>query len=121
VKRLLKLSLASGVAAAFLTFAASTANAAGLIDTSQLQKAFQTAPSVDKAEVQNAISAIKARNYPAAMTSLGKVAGSTKLTPEQTSAVRNTANQIKSEQVVEAQRLLGGGAWTNKMNQGFKP
>src|SRR5262249_1492437 len=118
MKGLLKLSLASGVLAAFLAFAGSTANAAGLIDTSQLQKAFQAAPSVDKTEGQNAISAIKARNYSAAMTSLGKVAGSTKLTPEQTSAVRNTANQVKSEQVVEAQRSLGGGAWTNQMNQG---
>jgi hypothetical protein len=118
MKKLLILLTTAAAGAAFLLFAGSPTSG-GAIDTSTLQKAFQSASSVDKTEVQNAISAIKSHDYPGAMASLGKVASSPNLTPEQKSAVQNTASEVKANGLGGAQQAIGGGGdLTNQAGQG---
>lgn len=109
------------IAAAGVVFlgVAGAATSGGAIDTSTLQKAFQSASSVDKAQVQQAISAIQKHDYPGAMASLGKLTSSGNLTPEQKSAVQDTANQVKANQLGAAQQGMGGGGdLTNRAGQG---
>ena len=88
----------------------------GSIDTSRVQSAFQNAPPVDKAEVQNAIAAVKARDYSTAMASLQKVVTSANITPEQKSAVQDLVNQVRTKGLGGA--MGGTGQLTNQMNQG---
>lgn len=127
MKKLLASLLPAVAALAFLMMAASSAS--GAIDTSSLVKAFQNASPADKAEVQNALTALQSHDYPGAMTSLGKLASNPNLTSTQKSAVQDTLKQAKNEQMGAAQGAIGGGAGNltnqapqdmDKATEGFK-
>src|SRR5690242_8283994 len=113
MKKLLTSLLATVAAIAFLGFPGAPASG-GTIDTSVLQKAFQKASSVDKAEVQKVLSAINSHDYRGAMSSLGKLASSENLTSDQKNAVQDTLGQLKTEQLKGIENSLGGGDSTNK-------
>ncbi len=80
---------------------------AAALDTSKLQSAFQSAPAVDKTEVQNAITAVKSQDYSGALASLQKVASDTNLTPEQKAAVDDFIGQVKAKGAELAKKALG--------------
>ena len=67
------------------------------IDISKLESAFQTASAVDKAEVDKAITAVKAGDFSGALASLQKAAASVNLTPEQKSSIEDLITQLKSK------------------------
>jgi len=91
----------------------------GSIDTSKVQSAFQSAPPMDKAEVQNAISELKAGNYPGALASLQKVATTANLTPEQKEAVQDLMGQVKNKGLGLGHKAMGGGGdETNQIGHG---
>jgi hypothetical protein len=69
----------------------------GGVDTAKVESAFQTASAVDKAEVQTAISAVKAGDYSSALASLQKAVANVKLTPEQKSALEDLINQVTAK------------------------
>ncbi len=95
------------------------ASTAQTLDTSKLQTAFQTAPEVDKAQVQQAIEAVKAKNYQGALASLQKVATTANLTPEQKSAVQDLMDQIKAKGMALGKTMTGmGAAATNQAAEG---
>jgi hypothetical protein len=89
----------------------------GSIDTSKVQSAFQNAPTVDKTEVQNALSELKAKDYTGALASLKKVATSANLTPEQKDSVKDLVNQVQTKSLGLG-KAMGGGGDTNQMGQG---
>jgi hypothetical protein len=122
MKKLLILLVTIVAGIAFLECAVSGASG-GTINTSALQKAFKNASPADKAEVQKAISAIKSQDYPAAMTSLGKVASSTNLTSAQKSAVQKTMSQVKTNELGGVQKTIGGAGnvTTQDLNKAVKP
>ena len=97
-KLLLAITLIAGVALLSLT----GCSQGGGLDTAKVQSAFQTASAVDKAEVEKAISAVKASDYSGALASLQKAAASVTLTPEQKSAIDDLIGQVKTK--------LGGAA-----------
>jgi len=115
MKRLLLSSFAAMAGLALLGLAGCS-KSGGNIDTSRVQSAFQNAPPVDKAEVQNAIAAVKASDYPTALASLQKVVTSANITPEQKSAVQDLVSQVKTKGLGGA--MGGTGQLTNQMNQG---
>lgn len=67
------------------------------IDVSKLQNAFSSANAPAKAEVDKAITAIKAGEYSQALSSLGAAAKEAKLTPEQQAAINDVVGQVKAK------------------------
>src|SRR2546426_3518153 len=69
----------------------------GGVNTGKLESSFQTAEPAAKSDVDKAVSAIKARNYSDAMTTLQRVASKAKLTPEQQQAIKDTIAAIQKQ------------------------
>ena len=69
----------------------------GGIDTSKVEGAFQLASSVDKAEVEKAISAVNSGDPAGALASLQKAAASIKLTEEQKRSVQDRIDEIQGK------------------------
>lgn len=69
----------------------------GGIDTTKVQSAFQTASTVDKAEVEKAITAIKAGDFAAALASLQKAVASANVTAEQKSSLQDLINEVQAK------------------------
>jgi hypothetical protein len=114
-KKWLVLSLIASTGIALLGFAGCS-KGGGSIDTSKVQSAFENAPPVDKAEAQNAITAVKSQDYAGALASCKKVVTSANLTPEQKSAVQDLMGQIKSKGLGLGQSAVGGaGEMTNQV------
>ena len=67
------------------------------VNTADLQKSFQTADPATRSNVDKAVDAIKAGNYPEATTFLQKAAAQAKLTPEQRQAVQDVMTQIQKQ------------------------
>jgi hypothetical protein len=67
------------------------------IDTSKVQSAFAAASPVDKAEVEQALTAVKAGDYAGALTSLKAAAASVKLTPEQQQSLKDLVAQVQTK------------------------
>ena len=65
------------------------------VDTSNLDKSFQSAPAPQRSDADKAISAIKAGNYSDAMASLQNLAKQVDLTPEQKQAVKDVIQEIQ--------------------------
>ena len=72
-------------------------NKEGGVDTAKVESAFQTASAVDKADVQTAVSAVKAGDYSGGLASLQKAVANVNLTPEQKSALEDLINQVKAK------------------------
>ncbi|HEX2972287.1 MAG TPA: hypothetical protein VHP11_08130 [Tepidisphaeraceae bacterium] len=69
----------------------------GGIDTSKLQSAFSGAEVPAKAEVQKAITAIKAGEWTQALTALREAAKEARLTPEQQAAIKDVLQQVQTK------------------------
>ena len=67
------------------------------IDTSKVESAFQAVSQADKAELQNALTAIKSGDYAGALASLKKAAATAKLTPEQQQSLKDLVVQVQSK------------------------
>jgi hypothetical protein len=87
------------------------------IDTAKVESAFAAVKQADKAELQNALTAIKAGNYKDALTSLQKAAAGVKLTPEQQQSLKDLMAQVQAklsgaakEAVDSATKAVKGGA-----------
>lgn len=88
----------------------------GGIDTAKVQSAFQTASTVDKAEVDKAITAIKAGDFAGALPSLQKAVASAKLTEEQKSALQDLINEVQAKLSEAAKKAVDGA--TKAMKEG---
>ena len=67
------------------------------VDTSKAESAFQTAGEAEKGELEKAISALKAGDYPGAAANLQKLAASAKLTPEQKTVLEDLIKQVQTK------------------------
>jgi hypothetical protein len=74
-----------------------------------VQSAFSSAPTVEKADVDAAVSAVKSGNYQDALASLKKVAANAKLTPEQQTAMQDLMTQIQAK-IADAAKQAGDSA-----------
>ncbi len=79
------------------------------VDTSKLEKNFQSADTKTQTQVNQAVDAIKNADYAGAMTKLQSVASQAKLTPEQQQAVKDTLEQLKTK-ALEATKKATEGA-----------
>ena len=79
------------------------------VDTSKVQSAFSSAPAVDKADVDAAVSAVKAGNYSGALASLQKAAANAKLTADQKAAIQDLISQIQAK-LADAAKQAGDAA-----------
>jgi hypothetical protein len=69
----------------------------GGVDTAKVESTFQTAGQVDKAEVDKAVTCIKAGDYSGGLASLQKAAANVKLTPEQQQALKDLISQVQTK------------------------
>lgn len=67
------------------------------VDTSKVQAAFQPVVEADKADVDQAISSIKAGDYAGALASLEKAVANVKITPEQKAALQDLITQVQNK------------------------
>ncbi len=79
----------------------------GSVDTAKVQSAFQSASTVDRAEVDKAVTAIKAGDYAGALASLQKAAASVQLTPEQKSSLQELISQVQAKITELAKKAVG--------------
>lgn len=96
-KLLLTVSIIAGLAVFGLTGCSKTETGTTTIDTAKVQSAFSTASAVDKAEVEKAITAVKAGDYATALTSLKQAAASVNLTPEQQQSLKDLLAQVQTK------------------------
>jgi len=97
-KLLLTLTTIASLSLLSLTGCDSGGSGSGtVIDTSKLQSAFSAASAVDKAEIEKAITSVKAGDYASALTSLNAAASNVKLTPEQQQAIKDLVAQVQSK------------------------
>src|SRR5579872_1341574 len=96
MKNTFKIMWTATLAIVFLGAAGCSKNGSE-VNTARLQSAFQNSPPVDRTEVQNAITAVKAGNYSDALASAQKVATSVNLTPEQKSAIQDFIGQMRTK------------------------
>lgn len=74
-------------------------------DTTPVEAAFSTVATVEKAEVQRALNALKAGDYPAATAALKQAAASVRLTPAQQRALKDLQAQVEARLAADASRL----------------
>jgi ribosomal protein L22 len=67
------------------------------IDTSKLQSAFSSTTAPAKADIDKAITAIKAGEYSQALSYLGTAAKEAKLTPDQKDAIKDVLAQVQAK------------------------
>lgn len=99
-------ALVAGVA---LTLCGCSKTESGL-DTTKVQAAFSTVPQADQAELQAALTALKAGDYSGALASLQKAAASVKLTPEQKTALEDLLAQVKTRVGAAVQQVTTNAA-----------
>jgi outer membrane protein assembly factor BamD (BamD/ComL family) len=79
------------------------------VDTGKLESSFQSAEPANKSGADKAVTAIKAGNYPQALTELQQLAKKAKLTPEQQQAIKDVIAQVQ-KQVSEMANKAAGDA-----------
>lgn len=65
------------------------------IDTTPLQNSFKSAPAAAQTSADKVVAAVKAKDYPGALTELQTLATNAKLTPEQQQAVKDVMAQVQ--------------------------
>ena len=90
-----------------LLFAAAGCSKQGGVDTSPIEKSFQSADAAVKSNADKAVSAIKARDYSGAMTELQKLGSQAKLTPDQQQAVKDALAQVQKVLAEAANKAAG--------------
>jgi outer membrane protein assembly factor BamD (BamD/ComL family) len=77
------------------------------VDTSQVEKSFQSAERGTRSGVDKAVAEIKAGNYAGALTELKSVASKAKLTPEQKQAINDLIAQVQQQLSGTANKAAG--------------
>ena len=77
------------------------------VDTSKLEKSFQSAEPAQKSSVDKAVDAIKAGDYASAMTQLQTAAKKAKLTPEQQQAINDVLAQLQKQMSETVNKAAG--------------
>jgi tRNA C32,U32 (ribose-2'-O)-methylase TrmJ len=77
------------------------------VNTSNLQSSFKSADAATQGDVDKVISAIKAGNYPEAMTDLQRLAAKAKLTAEQQQAIKDVMTQVQQQMTEAANKAAG--------------
>lgn len=90
-----------------LAVALSACGSKSSVDTSKLEKSFQSAEPAQRSNADKAVSAIKAGNYAEAMTDLQKLAAQAKLTPEQQQAIKDVMAQVQKQMSAMATKAAG--------------
>jgi hypothetical protein len=108
-------TLAAVIAATFAMTGCS--KKAGTVDTTPLEKNFQSADPATKSTVDKAVSDIQASNYSGALADLKTLADNAKLTPEQQQAVKDVAAQVEQAFANTAAKAQGQA---NKSMDGMK-
>jgi hypothetical protein len=67
------------------------------IETGQVEHSFQNAAGIERGLIQQALSAIRTKNYPLALESLNKLAQSPRLTPTQQESLRDLILQVEEK------------------------
>lgn len=67
------------------------------IETGQVEHSFQNAADTERSLIQQALSAIRTRNYSSALESLNKLAQSPRLTPTQQESLRDLILQVEEK------------------------
>ena len=65
------------------------------VDTTPVEKSFQSAEPTTKSAADKAVASIKAGDYSSAMADLQKLASNVKLTPEQKQAIQDVLGQVQ--------------------------
>ncbi|NLH75130.1 MAG: hypothetical protein GX456_18950 [Verrucomicrobia bacterium] len=84
------------------------------IETGQVEHSFQNAADVERSLIQQALSEIRANNYPAVLESLNKLAQSPRLTPTQQESLRDLMLQLE-------ERVHESGTGQTGSNEGISP
>ena len=77
------------------------------VDTTPLETNFKTAEPATQSSADKAVAAIKASDYPAALSELGTLAKNAKLTPEQKQAVNDVLAQVQKAIADSASKAAG--------------
>ena len=77
------------------------------IDTSKLEQSFQASEPAAKQNVQGVVQAVEKQDYASATASLQKLAGQTKLTPDQQEAIKDVLEQVKAKLAETVNKAAG--------------
>lgn len=75
---------------------ATTQSGSALVDTSRVEKSFESAPAEDQSKLRAAMGSVKAGDYEAAMRQLRSLASDVKLNEEQQAAVRDLISRVQT-------------------------
>jgi hypothetical protein len=67
------------------------------VDTTKLEKSFDTAEPQQKSSVDKVVSSIRSKDYSGAMGELKQLTANAKLTPEQRQTIEDTLKQLQHE------------------------
>src|SRR4051812_8142979 len=67
------------------------------VDTTRLEKSFDTAEPQQKSSVDKVVSSIRSKDYSGAMGELKQLTANAKLTPEQRQSIEDTLKQLRNE------------------------
>ncbi len=86
----------------------------GSVDTTALEKTFKEAEAASQSAAQKVVAAVKAEDFPGAVSQLEALAKNAKLTPEQQQAVKDVLAQVQkalseaaSKASTEANKAVG--------------
>ena len=80
------------------------------VNTSKLEKSFQTVESSVKSTVTEAVTAVKNADYAGALAKLQKAASDAELTPEQKEAIQDVVEQIKAAMAATVDKAAEGAS-----------
>ncbi len=97
-KLILTITMVAGLALVGLTGCKkSEAPETQTVDTTQVEAAFASSSGGEKTQVDKAVAAIKAGDYPTAITSLKAVMASAKITPEQQDVLNGVVKRLEAK------------------------
>ncbi|MBM3880435.1 MAG: hypothetical protein FJ387_12085 [Verrucomicrobia bacterium] len=67
------------------------------VDTTKVERSFQTAPEAEQGQAEKIVAAVKSRDYAGALASLQTLAGQAALTPDQKSSVQDLIAQVQEQ------------------------
>lgn len=93
--KITRMFLMATMAVAVATLALAGCSKSSSVDTSGLEKNFSTAEPATKSAADNAVTTIKAGDYPGAMAQLQSLANKAKLAPEQQQTIKDVLAQLQ--------------------------
>jgi hypothetical protein len=75
------------------------------VDTTKLEKSFNTADPQQKSTVDKVVSSVRAKDYSGAMSELKQLTTNAKLTPEQKQSIEDILKQLQNEVTATAKKV----------------